>query len=236
MDAKMVTFRAAVIVVGLGIVVSPVPVSVAATHVAAWNTSSKPPIIKTINSVGYVAGPGYHSAKVTFKVPKVTCPSVDAAYVPGAFVTGPDGGNSSATVVVWCRNGQLLYYAQSGINGTPAELFTVTPGDTVTASVSETVGGTLLSVTDHTSGATQTVTGPGGGVTSAWVGAAAGTDGSQIDVPAFKPDSFTNASIGGKPLNSVSPAEMETVSGAIVRVEPGAITSGNAFKMIFKHN
>jgi hypothetical protein len=235
-DAKRMTFRTAVLLIGLGTAFSAVPV-LAATHVVAGNTSSQSPIIKTINAVGYAAGPEYHSAKVTFKVPTITCPSVDAAYVPGAFADGPDGGFGEAAVVTWCHNGQLLYYAQTVINnGAPSELFTVAPGDSVTASISETVGGTLITVTDHTSGATQTVTGPGGGVTSAWVGAWAGNDGSQIDVPAFKPDSFTGASIGGKPLGSVNPVEMEMVSGSVVRVEPGAITSGNAFNMLFKHN
>jgi hypothetical protein len=234
MGVKRVVARAAVLSIGLGALMSPLSVSVAATH--SVRNAAKPPIIKTVNSVGYVAGPGYHSAKVTFKVAKVTCPSVDAAYLPGAFVNGPDFGNSGAMVVEWCHNGQLLYYAQSEINNVFSTLYNVVPGDTITASVSETVGGTLVTVADHTSGATQTVTGPGGGETSAWIGASAGTDGAQIDVPAFKPDPFTNATIGGKPLGSVHPAEMEMVSGAIVRVEPSAITGGSAFKMVFKHN
>jgi hypothetical protein len=243
------TARAAVIAIGIAALAAPAAAAAAgpaAVHAVAVRAMAANPvavrgatlasgIIKTDDDAGYVTPPGSSTIKATFKVPHVTCTSTNSGVFPGAFAFGLSDF-SGAAAGVWCISGQATYEALNFINNTQTDLFTVNPNDTVTVTVSETATKTLVTLKDVTTGSAASTPGPGGGVTSTLAGTVnASINGVDVGVPKFKSDSFTAVSIGGHPLGSVKPTEVERVNGKTVQLVPTAITGGNAFSVVFKH-
>jgi hypothetical protein len=72
--------------IGIAALASPAPLASAAT---VRNATAVPASIKLANFAGYSVPTGPHAGKATFKVPKVTCKSVNSGTSPGVFFVGP---------------------------------------------------------------------------------------------------------------------------------------------------
>jgi hypothetical protein len=212
-------------------------VSVPAPAIAREPANGIPLLIKAAQFAGYAAPPGYSSAQATFKVPTVRCGSAVQGVAEGVVLDGPEAQDTEAGVAEFCNLGRT-YYAYVIINGKGRNWFSVRPGDTVTASASETASLTDVRVQDVTSGAINEVTGRGGSVTSALVGESANTDnaGNFIPPAPFTADRFTDVKIGSHFIGLLSPVAVEWVRGNLTLAKPGRISGSRSFTVTFKHS
>jgi hypothetical protein len=197
--------------------------------------------LKSTGFVGYAVTPtNLISAEATIKIPSIKCaPSGDSGIGPGVYLTGPNSGQDAAGGALYCENGQVTYDAGIEINGHETTVFTVTPGNTLVVSVSETTNKTSATVHDVTTGLSKTLSGAGNNKTQALVGDGGvyfdGIEGPVASVPTFTSYPISSVSVGGQALGSVHPVSVERVNGTTVELVPTAITGGNAFKVLFKH-
>jgi hypothetical protein len=224
-------------IVTAGITALAVPASVAAA--AAPQTDATPTIVKTGDFAGYAATPssGTLKGQATFKVPKITCTSVNAGFHEQVSLTGPAGVDTEAGEQQYCVSGQLTQDVFFIANGTDTiSSLTIQPGNTITASASENEAETTVTVKDLTTGKSDGVSGPGGiGVTQVQVGAQK----FEPSIPSFKPIPVTNVTISGKSLESVNPVEIGMylgATGATAEMVPGPISDDTNFTLVFKHS
>jgi len=193
-------------------------------------------IIKTNNFAGYVAPPGFTSVKATFKVPRLTCSSTSTGLAPAVDLIGPEGLDTEAGVEADCPANQWVIYFT--INGHTTTSIAVSPGNTMTATASETLSLSEVKVKDDTTGATEATSGAGGAITTILIGDLGNFSGPNVYLPPsrFSTDPFTNVTVGGMSLGTVNPTEAEWVYGKTVWLATGAIQGGNAFTVTFKKN
>lgn len=211
--------------------------SPAAGFAAVRNSPLALAVIKSDTFAGYEPAAGPATAKATFKVPAITCTSASTGISPGVQFDGIDGIDSGAAALIFCSNGQATYYAHLVIGATQTNPFTVQPGDTLTVTASDATTETSATVKDVTTGSTDTASGPGEGALSAYAGIFdVGANGAEWGVPTFMKVPFSLVRAGGHALGLTRPAEVERVNGTTVQLVPTAITGGNAFAVLFKHN
>jgi len=100
------------------------------------------------NSLGGYVAPGSGTASVTFKVPKVTCPSTSPAMSIGVAVPDVGGNDVEAVVAVSCSavspapsptyEAESLAYCNNALITTP--LFAVSPGNKVVTTATGSTG------------------------------------------------------------------------------------------------
>lgn len=187
---------------------------------------------------GYVSSPaGVSKVSADFTVPKITCGASNQGIGPAIFLAGTSVFSGVGAEAV-CSSGSASYTVAIVINNTESHVLSISGGDRVKASLSETASKTSVSFKDLTTGVSKSATGSGGSVTEALLGDdAVVIGGSQVPVPTFKKTAFSACLVGAVALGSTSPVayNMKT-SGGILQVRTSALTGGNAFKETFKHN
>jgi hypothetical protein len=232
MHIKMVTPRIAITVAGIIAATGVVPLVTATASPSSTGTTSVP--IKTNDFAGYVVPPGFTSAQATFKVPKLTCDTFSTALTPDIDLIGPEGLDSEVGAFAQCGGQWITYFY---INGHQTNSISVTPGDTITVTASETLKLTELKIKDNTTGATNALSGTGGAVTNILIGDEA-LNGPYNNIPPsrFTIEPFSKVTVGGKSLGSVNATPANWVNGKTTWLSTGAIQGGNAFTIKFLHN
>jgi hypothetical protein len=187
---------------------------------------------------GYVTRPaGLSKVSAVFVIPRVTCGASDQGVAPGIFLAGTTAFSGVATLAV-CHSGAASYTVAIIINNVESHVLTISGGDKVKGSVSETASRTSVSFKDVTTGVSKAATGSGGAVTEALLGDDSVLVNSvQVPVPTFRTNAFTSCLVGTAALGSTSPVafNMKT-SGGVLQIVTSALTGGNAFTETFKHH
>jgi Peptidase A4 family len=187
---------------------------------------------------GYITKPaGLSKVSAVFTIPKVTCGSTDQGIAPGIFLAGTSVFSGVATLAV-CHAGVASYTVAIIINNAESHVLSISGGDKVKGSVSETSSRTSVSFKDLTTGAAKSATGLGGSVTEALLGDdSVLVNAVQVPVPTFRTNAFTSCLVGTAALGSTSPLayDMKT-GGGVLQVLTGALTGGNAFIETYKHH
>jgi hypothetical protein len=196
------------------------------------------------NFAGYLASHTHHAGHMTltFVVPTLNCTGISAHLdvFPGADVRA--AGGASATVAgidLGCNGGADTYQAQVDFNSSTITLpMTISPGDTVVATVNVTTGSSTGSIHDVTSGVTKTASGSGftptgtkAGVFSTVVG------GTELGVPPFGTLTFSAVNVGGAPIGSFPVTRFNRTNGSTLQIKTKNLQpGGTAFDVVFKHN
>jgi Peptidase A4 family len=187
---------------------------------------------------GYVTRPaGLSKVSGVFTIPKVTCGASDQGIAPGIFLAGTSVFSGVGTLAV-CHSGVASYTVAIIINNIESHVLSISGGDKVKGSVTETASKTSVSFKDLTTGASKSATGSGGGVTEALlIDDSVLVNHVQVPVPTFRTNAFTSCLVGTAALGSTSPVayNMKT-SGGVLQVVTSALTGGNAFIETFKHH
>jgi hypothetical protein len=211
-------------------------IAIAASSMADTATSV-PKIIRTTQFAGYEPSTAPSTVQASFTIPKLTCTSATRAIAAGVELNSLGDVDADAVVWLFCSSGKPAYYAYIQVNQRWHRLFLVHPGNIFIGKVSDITSGASASVTDVTTGATKTMSGKGNGATSAFVGGIYifNVDtGAVLGVPTFGNIPFRAVKANGKHLGLSN--SFERVHGATVQLVPGALTRGNAFKLMFRHN
>lgn len=177
---------------------------------------------------GYLTNPSklVTKATATFVVPTLECKHVIAPEVIGATVSllggaGPHGGTGTlaAVVDISCVNGSSNYqatwlYLGAGPQPVAGGQFTITisPGDTITESVSSTGSGSSATIDDSTSktsGTTKKHTLPSITANSSIVGLVCPSLGYDCAIPNFGTIKFTSATVNSKAIATATPDEFQ---------------------------
>jgi hypothetical protein len=216
-----------------------VGVSVMAVSVASITgiTSASANVLGRV--AGYSApasgGPSW-SAAVTFVVPTLNCAPVRKkgfqAVLAGVRLDASSGSTGGGAALV-CSGKTAVYEALIEINGTsvPSDI-TISPGDTVSVSASETASNSSVTLTDGSQ--TQTSTGSGATITGEDVGdiAANCVGAACAPVPESTKTPFSAGSIDGLNLLAAGGVRANLADAAsAVEIKASALSAGNtAFK------
>jgi hypothetical protein len=162
-------------------------------------SSNNPPCL-TPQTPGCVPPPASVSAQ--FSVPALSCANSNSAASFGVLDENSDGTvNANAFVDEWCSKHKTPNYdAGIEIDGTLTSLSTtITPGALIAASASLTPSGASATLTDNSTGFTQTETGAG---TAAFYGFVGSFPPGNPHVAEFGQISFTNTAVNNQNLAS----------------------------------
>jgi hypothetical protein len=175
---------------------------------------------------GYIAGTTtshpFVSVTATVKIPKLTCPASTTEQLYSDVdlhdVFGGAAGDQSSAQTLWeCSKGAPVYAAaalsyKAGVGLTNVTIFSFKPkaGDVVTESVTNTATGSIVTVVDHTTGASGTKTYPRFAAVNAQVALLQ----SSTPVPNFGSAPFTLVKVNGTGMGT-QPHLLKTSTTAI---------------------
>ncbi|BBH15890.1 hypothetical protein Back2_01770 [Nocardioides baekrokdamisoli] len=197
------------------------------------------------NWSGYdVTAGGYTRVTASWVQPSVTCSGKKNAY--SSFWVGLDGDGSSSVEQTGtdadCSRGRPAYYGWYEMYPAAPVNFTnpVSPGDTITATVtSDGAGNFTLLLTDGTKW-TRTVTRSltTAQLQSAEVIAEAPSSGRGVlPLANFGSVTFTGAQVNGTPIGSLNPNQITMAASGIVKAQPGPLSpDGQQFRVAWAHS
>jgi hypothetical protein len=195
-------------------------------HVVGHNTKTNAQ--QSSNWSGYVeTGSGYTNASATWTVPSASGSGYSSAWV------GIDGDGNSDLIQTGTEsdaNGQ--YYAWWEIlpaAETPIDSISVSPGDSMTASVAQDSGSTwTISITDNSNGQSYTTQqdydGPGASVE--YIQEAVEVNGSISTMPNYSTFDFSGLTVNGGSPNLTADDQIVCVQNGTTVSTPGAPNSG----------
>jgi hypothetical protein len=194
------------------------------------------------NWAGYSATGGtFTNVSATWKQPAAKC---TAATAYSSFWVGLDGDGTNTVEQIGtdadCSGGKPVYYAWYEMYPKfPVNLsLKITPGDTVTASVTTGGNGSFtLTIKDTTTGGSFTTTQrmKHAKLGSAEVIAEAPSSGGVLPLANFGTVGFSAATVNGKPIDSFNPDRIDMVSGTTTKATTSALTNGKAFTVTWDH-
>jgi hypothetical protein len=166
---------------------------------------------------GYFAYPGESNqgvseASATFVMPSISCASSanDEWLLPGIWVYNSSGDLSEHVDVNFnCDGGSLVEESVVGVDGSYGSSISVSPGDTVEASLSESGTATTGTIKDVTTGGIdqEVVASATTSDNTVFIGDAGPSQFSVSAVPTFSKLKFTQAFVNGEYLGDWSPAQ-----------------------------
>jgi hypothetical protein len=204
-----------------------------------------PAVPPTTYGAGYFSYPGESNqgvsgASATFVMPSFSCASNqdDEWLLPGIWVYDSGGDMTEQVDVNFnCDGGTLLEESEVGINGSFGTSISVSPGDTIEASLSESGTATTGTIKDVTTGGTEQVV--GSATTSDYTVFIGDTGPSQFGVsgvPTFSKVKFTQAFVNSQYLGDGSAAQYNLRTSHDLQITAGPLSLGDAFTTTFKHN
>jgi hypothetical protein len=205
----------------------------ALTVALAGQVSAAAAVSSQTTFAGYTATPsgGIASASATFKVPTISCAD-DNPYLQ-EFGIDIDNAQYS-TVLTSCDGaGNATYEFNLRTNGGGS--FTgpgVSPGDTMLASIWQTISTVETRLTDETTGVFWYDTAsPSGGLSSASIGGV-----NLGDTPPFTKVAFSKCQVNALYLGYEGPTQYNQTSGSTTLVTASRLGSpGDSFKLTYKH-
>jgi hypothetical protein len=187
----------------------------------------------------YGSGPNPQKVSATFVMPSFTCTATQQFAIT-AQLDGTSDNTVSSAITVACDGPGIKarYDASVCVSGAPGcqSTLKVVPGNEVEISLSETSTKSKSTMKDETTGKSESVSGGGGTISSAFVGDSA--NGSST-IPTFTSVKFTEISVNGEALGEEEPSSagnMTDASGTTL-VKTGALNqAGNSFKTTFENN
>jgi len=186
----------------------------------------------------------FSSISATWSQPSITCPSKGTSLV--GFWVGIDGlGNDTVEqtgTAVQCKHGHAKYWAWYEMFpkvSVIARGVSVSPGDTITASVSYASGVFSLTLDDTSRGedysTNQSTSASIERSTAEVIAEDPVANGRQPPLADFGTVSFSDATVNGQSLGSFNPDEIILESGARVLAQPsGLTTGGEAFSVTWE--
>jgi hypothetical protein len=207
-------------------------------HVVGHTRSAQ----QSSNWSGYAeTGSGYTSASATWTVPSVSASSSDTYSSAWVGIDGDGNSNliQTGTESDW-SGGQATYYAWWEIlpaAETPIESLSVSPGDSITASVAQAGGSTWnISLTDNTTGQSfstqQQYSGSGGSVE--YIQEAPEINGDISQIADFSPFDFSGLTVnGGSPGLTDSDEILLVQNGTTFSTPSAPNASGDGFSVSY---
>jgi hypothetical protein len=213
--------------------------------------SAPPPVATTVPKTPYGAGyfvypfsPNVGSVSATFTLPSITCQRQgDYEWLlPGIWVYDTSGNlTQQVDINLNCNNGALVMIDVICIAGVACdESLTVSPGDRIVATLSETPSGTFGQIHNLTTGQIAKVSGP---ATTSDNVVFVGDEGPSLStvtrVPTFSTVPFSKVQINGYYLSdSPSPTRYNlATTGTTTQITTSPIEGdGDHFVTTFKHN
>jgi hypothetical protein len=212
-------------------------VAVAVTATPAGATT--PLALAKGGQAGFYVSPGsnVNSVRASFNAPTVTCASGTGTQQLRFGVASPQ---VNATVSEFsqlnavCTNGVLSYGAALGANGNTTA-GAITPGDSLTTTLTISPNVTIATLVDQTKGTTYRVSGPGQTLDeTAFIGERPTTG--QSAIPTFSsPVSFSHLSVNGDRINVFTTLRYNQVSGTQLLVSTSPLSHG-VFALTFVAN
>lgn len=179
------------------------------------------PAAKSSTFAGYsLHGGGEATFTVTTSivVPKLKCTSgPERAIAASAGVYNLSNHFSAASLFVGCYQGRALYFPSLVVNGANHNYAKLRAGagDKVVLHVSQSAGGTVVSVADKSrKGVSKTLNGAGSkGGSGPWAGDSGWDNPGLLGVPDFGKTDFSGSTLDGRPFGSAGPALARLGSG-----------------------
>jgi hypothetical protein len=188
---------------------------------------------------GFYVSPGsnVNSVHASFTAPTVTCASASGTQQLRFGVVSPQGNSTVSEfsqLNAVCTNGVLSYGAALGANGNTTG-GAITPGDSLTVSLTISPSVTIATLVDHTTATTYRVSGAGQTLDqTAFIGERPTTG--QSAIPTFSsPVSFSHLSVNGDRINVFTTLRYYQVSGTHVLVSTSPLSHG-VFSLTFVAN
>jgi hypothetical protein len=183
-----------------------------------------------------------HSASTAFTLSTLNCPPSGSRGVLLLVQIFNSKSHTAAVggVLLGCQSGAAFYQPVVFINGaetTPT--MTLTAGDQMTVSVSQTPSGASVVLSDVTHPASVTTTGPGGRDRVVNIGdAAVGFQGQPAGVPRFHKVIFSRDKVNHAAIGSLAPTAFDMVSsGGTTQITTSALNpGGTSFTTTWVHS
>jgi hypothetical protein len=183
---------------------------------------------------------GVTSVGSTFKVPNFGCPEDADVLFGNAIYDTQDGVQAGAALEVSCSDGVASYGLNvfTDVGGSDVVTEGVAPGDKIIVSTYETQTNTVATVTDATSGVSDTSqdgTGDATGYPSdSYVTGIFDDSGT---IPKFGSFQFRKVLVNGEHLGQTDPTALDLESGTDLQIKtaPTPEPSGSVFTLTFKH-
>jgi hypothetical protein len=187
---------------------------------------------------------GSTTASMTFKVPAVTCGAAATGIQPGLEATVAGNRTApaylyAATLQMMCANGALSVTEAMFASGAETDYSdAVATGDSITATLTISTSGSVVTLQDTTAGHAFKLTDSGAEsyATGEYLGVAGAPLGAQqlIPAPTFTPVNFTLVKVGGKNLSQAVPQtalEYGSPSACLVYTIPTAVVTQQNFSV-----
>lgn len=211
-----------------------------------------PPMIRgtsnstSTNWAGYAAtGSTYNSVSASWTQPTVSCAAGETS--ASSFWVGLDGYTSRTVEQIGtsanCQNGTPTYYAWYEMYPKLSGQLpvTISPGDTITATVTAGAKGLFTLTLSVNGGTPQTITGTDrhAALSSAEVITEAPSSNhgpfGTLGLADFGSVGFSNATVNGETLAAANPDEITMAQGAIVKAQPSTPLSDGSFTVTWEH-
>jgi hypothetical protein len=197
------------------------------------------------NWSGYASTSGpFTSVSASWVQPAVTCAGTKKASY-SSFWVGLDGDGSGTVEQTGTdsdcgRGGAASYYGWYEMYPAAPVNYSnpVSPGDTLSASVTFSSGTFTLVLTDKTQGWTQTQNKSLSSAQrfSAEVIAEAPSSGHVLPLADFGTVNFSSAVANGTAIGSLNPDEITMASGSTVKAQPSSLSGGENFSVTWEHS
>jgi hypothetical protein len=204
-----------------------------------------PAVPATSYGAGYFSYPGdsnqgVSGASATFVMPSFSCASSsdDEWLLPGIWVYNSSGDLTEQVDVNFnCNDGSLFEGSVVEVGGTEGTSISVSPGDTIEASLSESGTATTGTIKDVTRGFSDQAV--GSATTSdetVFIGDTGPSQFSVSGVPTFSKVKFTQAFVNSEYLGDWGPAQYNLRTAHDLQITGGPLSLGDAFTTTFKRN